>query len=263
MNNDSESVSYPGEPGRAELRSGNTPLPNELAGLIERDILTGKLAPATKLPTEGRLAQQFGISRNAVREALAQLRSAELVETRHGLGTFVVDKPLDRHVFSIPRSGIDQTELCQLFELRAEVESGAAALAARFRTNGDIAAMRDALDRLSRSIAQGASGIDDDIAFHNCIAAASGNRFFGEFLDFYARRVADAVAIARSNSARIEGWSRMVHFEHEAIHEAIAAGSPEEARAAMWMHLHNARRRLGLRRPAELAHSEAQNERKS
>ncbi len=263
MSNKSESVPYPGEPGRAELRSGSTPLPNELAGLIERDILSGRLAPGMKLPTEGKLAEQFGISRNAVREAIAQLRSAELVETRHGLGTFVVDQPLNRHVFSIPRSGIDQTELCKLFELRAEVESGAAALAARFRTTADIAAMRDALDRLSRSMAQGKSGIDDDIAFHNCIAAASGNRFFGEFLDFYARRVADAVAIARSNSARIEGWSRMVHFEHEAVYEAIAAGSPEEARAAMWMHLHNARRRLGLKRPTELPQGSERNDHKS
>lgn len=244
-------TTYPGASGKTELRHAGTPLPNELATLIEKDILGGSLEPGSKLPTEGSLAKQFGISRNAVREAIAQLRSAELVETRHGLGTFVVDNPLGRQLFSVPRSGIDQSELCQLFELRAEVESGAAALAARFRTNDDIKAMRDALDRLSESIADGALGKEHDVDFHNRIATASGNRFFGEFLDFYARRVSDAVAIARSNSARVEGWSRMVQFEHEAIHAAIAAGSPEEARAAMWMHLHNARRRLGLRRPSE------------
>lgn len=252
MNTDHRQTgAYPGFGGKSKLRSGGSPLPNELAALIEKDIRRGDLKPGSKLPTESRLAQQFGISRNAVREAIAQLRSAELVETRHGLGTFVSDNPLGRELFSVSRTGIDPAELRQLFELRAEVESGAAALAARFRQADDLKSMQAALDRLSDSIARGVSGNEHDVAFHNQIARASGNRFFAEFLEFYARRVSDAVAIARSNSARVEGWSRMVQFEHEAIYAAIEARSPEEARAAMWMHLHNARRRLGLQRPSE------------
>lgn len=228
------------------LKRTRGPLPNEVARIIEEDILAGRLAPGEKLPTEGQFAVQFGISRNAVREAIAQLRSAELVETRHGLGTFVVSHPMRKNVFSIARGEIDPSELRQIFELRAEVESGAAALAAANRSEEDLAAMRRALDLLSAAIARNESGIEHDLAFHERIALASGNRFFREFLEFYASRMSDSVAVARGHSARKEGWSRIVHFEHEAIYDAIAAANPEEARATMWVHLRNARKRLGL-----------------
>lgn len=228
------------------LKRSRGPLPNEVARILEEGILAGKFAPGEKLATEGELARQFGISRNAVREAIAQLRSAELVETRHGLGTFVVANPARKNVFSITRGEVDADELRQIFELRAEVESGAAALAAQHRCEEDLAAMRKSLDLLVRAISRNESGIEHDLAFHERIALASGNRFFREFLEFYASRMSDAVAIARSHSARQEGWSQIAHFEHEAIFDAIAAGSPEEARAAMWLHLNNARRRLGL-----------------
>jgi GntR family transcriptional repressor for pyruvate dehydrogenase complex len=228
------------------LKGTKGPLPNEVARIIEEDILAGRLAPSEKLPTEGRFAEQFGISRSAVREAIAQLRSAELVETRHGLGTFVVSHPARKNVFSIPRGALDAQELRQIFELRAEVESGAAALAALNRSSEDLAAMRSALDKLSQAISREEAGTEHDLAFHERIALASGNRFFREFLEFYASRMSASVAVARGNSARKEGWSRIVHFEHEAIFDAIASGDPEEARASMWLHLRNARKRLGL-----------------
>lgn len=228
------------------LKRSRGPLPNEVARILEGAILAGKFAPGEKLATEGELARQFGISRSAVREAIAQLRSAELVETRHGLGTFVVANPVRKTVFSIPRGGVDADELRQIFELRAEVESGAAALAAQHRSEDDLVAMRRCLDLLAGAISRNESGTEHDLAFHERIALASGNRFFREFLEFYASRMSDAVAIARGNSARQEGWPQIAHFEHEAIFDAIAAGSPEEARAAMWLHLNNARRRLGL-----------------
>ncbi|NLO79211.1 MAG: FadR family transcriptional regulator [Xanthomonadaceae bacterium] len=227
------------------LKRTRESLANEVARILKEGILAGKFAPGEKLATEGELARQFGISRNAVREAIAQLRSAELVETRHGLGTFVVANPVRKSVFSIPRE-FDAVELRQIFELRAELESGAAALAARNRTEEDLAAMRESLDRLAEAIKTNASGTEHDLAFHERVARASGNRFFREFLEFYAARVADAVAIARDNSAQQPGWSQIAQFEHEAIYDAIAAGNPDQARAAMWVHLQNACKRLGL-----------------
>lgn len=228
------------------LKRSHSPLPNEVARILEEGILAGEFAPGEKLATEEQLAQQFGISRNAVREAIAQLRSAELVETRHGLGTFVVANPARKNVFSISRGASDADELRQIFELRAEMESGAAALAARHRSAEDLAAMRRSLDLLAADTSGSAPAIEHDLAFHERIALASGNRFFREFLEFYASRMSDSVTAARTHSARQEGWSQIAHFEHEAIFDAIAAGNPDEARAAMWMHLNNARKRLGL-----------------
>lgn len=238
------------------LKRTRESLANEVARILEEGILAGKFAPGEKLATEGELARQFGISRNAVREAIAQLRSAELVETRHGLGTFVVANPVRKTVFSLPRE-FDAFELRQIFELRAEVESGAAALAARNRSQDDLSAMRQNLDRLAKAVEMNSSGTEHDIAFHARIAQASGNRFFREFLEFYAARMADAVAIARGNSARQPGWSQIAQFEHEAIYDAIAAGNPDQARAAMWMHLHNACKRLDLLAQSTIATAES------
>lgn len=228
------------------LKRSQNPLPTEVARVLEEGIASGKLAPGEKLATEEQLAQQFGVSRNAVREAIARLRSAELVETRHGLGTFVVANPIRKDVFSIARGADDADELRQIFELRAELESGAAALAARQRSVEDLASMRRSLDLLAADTSDSAPAIEHDLAFHERIALASGNRFFREFLEFYASRMAAAVTAARRHSARQDGWSQMAHFEHEAIFDAIAAGNPDEARAAMWIHLNNARKRLGL-----------------
>lgn len=221
---------------------------NEVASVLEREVFTGQLAPGAKLQTEKQLASRFGVSRSAVREAIAQLRSADLLQTRHGLGTFVVLEPGRRPLPSMAMRGFDRGELCQIFELRTEVESGAAALAARYRTARDLERMRDALDKLADAVRRDQPGAEHDLAFHTGIAAASGNRFFEEFLTYIADRMAQSIAIARANSARVAARTQFVQHEHQSIHEAVAAGDPERARAAMQFHLQNARRRLGLKR---------------
>jgi DNA-binding FadR family transcriptional regulator len=228
-----------------------------VASALERDIFEGRLAPGAKLPTEKALAGQFGVSRSAVREAIAQLRSAQLLQTRHGLGTFVVSNPSRRPLFALSAQGFDHLELCHIFELRTEVEAGAAALAARHRTSTDLERMRAALDRLARAVRENESGSDADMAFHTSIAAASGNRFFEEFLTFFADRMAESISVARSNSARVTGRARLVQHEHQSIYDAIAAGEPEQARTAMQLHLQNARRRLGLSRGRPAREEEA------
>lgn len=225
--------------------------PTEIATRLERDIFSGLLAPGAKLPTEKQLAETFAASRTAVREAIAQLRRAQLLQTEQGRGTFVVPNPTRRPLFALSAQGIEYGELSEIFELRSEVEAGAAALAARHRTVRDMDAMRAALDRLQEAVRHGQAGNDADMAFHMCIASASRNRFFEEFMAFFADRVARSIAIARSNSARIKGRAQLVQHEHQSIFDAIADGEPEQARVAMRLHLQNANRRLGLdgRRP--------------
>jgi len=224
------------------------PRSSEVATAVERDIMNGSLAPGAKLPTEKALAETFGVGRSAVREAIAQLRSAQLLYTRHGHGTFVVDDPQRRPLFRLSRQGYDEVELCHILEIRTEVEAGAAALAARYRSAKDLAVMRTALDNLAQTVRHNELGTEYDVAFHNGIAVASGNRFFLEFLALFADRVAESIAIARSHSASVAGRGQLVQHEHESVYEAIAASEPEQARAAMQLHLQNARRRLGLSR---------------
>ncbi len=232
-------------------------LPAELASVLERDIREGKFAPGAKLPTESALAEQFAVSRPAVREAIAQLRSAGLVHTRQGAGTFVADATSARSAFSLAGRQLDKAELCYVFEIREEVETGAAALAARYRSLEDLDAMRASLKRLNDAVEHGQPAAQHDIDFHHAIAAASGNRFFHELLELFAEQIVESIVIARSNTARTGRLTHSVQLEHQSIFEAIEEGNPEAARAAMHVHLSNAKKRLSLRRPAESSRTEA------
>lgn len=226
-------------------------LPAELASVLERDIQGQKIRPGEQLPTESALARQFAVSRSAVREAIAQLRRAGLVYTRHGSGTYVSETPPRDSVFSLPYGPFDPVELCYVFEIRAEVEAGAAALAARYRSEADLAAMRQCLIQLDQAVSRGRPAAEHDINFHQAIAAASGNRFFIELLEFFAERIVESIIIARSNTAQTGGGlTYRVQLEHQSVFDAIEEGNPEAARAAMHVHLSNARKRLGLQRGA-------------
>ncbi|WP_440996635.1 FadR/GntR family transcriptional regulator [Arhodomonas sp. SL1] len=225
-------------------------LPGEVASVLEREIRGGDHPPGTRLPTEAALAGRFAISRAAVREAIAELRRAGLVTTHQGRGTFVAEQLPERPVFSLSNDTLDLEELRHVYEIRREVEAGAAALAASNAGSEDLSAMRIAVEALERSVHEDRPGAHHDLAFHQAIAGATGNRFFPEFLSFFYARVAESITTARTNTARISGRSRTVQAEHRAVLDGIVAGEPEEARAAMRVHLTNAMRRLGLDRTA-------------
>ena len=65
-------------------------LPQKVVALLGRDIESGVLEPGSRLPTEQQLASRLGVSRNVIREAIAQLRADGLVEARQGVGAFVM-----------------------------------------------------------------------------------------------------------------------------------------------------------------------------
>ena len=113
-----------GKVGRAE------PLHKKVAAMISREIAAGRVQPGDRLPTEHELAQTFEVSRNVVREAIACLRSDGVVESRQGLGAFVVQPEL-RQAIRIDTDELQQSgNLRSLFELRAMLEVEAAGLAA-------------------------------------------------------------------------------------------------------------------------------------
>jgi len=81
----------------------HTPVYLQLADLIREDIAVGRLAPGRMLPSESRLSQQHGVGRDAVREALAELRSEGLIVTENGVGS-KVREPVEREIVRL-RSG--------------------------------------------------------------------------------------------------------------------------------------------------------------
>ena len=74
----------------------------ELVEQLSAEIQNGSLSHGQKLPTEAAIMERFGVSRTVVREAISKLQAAGLVETRHGIGTFVLeqtDTPVFRTAF--------------------------------------------------------------------------------------------------------------------------------------------------------------------
>ena len=74
-----------------------THLPTRIADHYSQQILTGTLKPGDRLPTELAMSKNFGVSRTVIREAIARLRNEGMIETRQGVGAFVIERPT-RHI---------------------------------------------------------------------------------------------------------------------------------------------------------------------
>lgn len=221
-------------------------LAQEVSAFLADEIRKGALAPGAKLPTEFEIMSSQGVSRTVVREAISSLQAAGLVETRHGIGTFVLNKPRRMGIQLDASTITTMRDLLALLELRISLETEAAGLAAVRRSDAQLQALREALDTLQSSLKSGENAIGADFNFHLQIAGATGNHYFIDIMTHLGEQV---IPRSRLNTAQIEDDDRSIYLdrvqrEHEAIYEAIANRDTEAARAAMRYHLTNSRERL-------------------
>ena len=188
----------------------------------------------------------YRVSRTVVREAISRLQAAGLVETRHGIGTFVLDPPKGGplKIDSIDLATVN--EVLAVLELRISLETEAAALAAARRSQAQLALIRRALDAMTQSIADASDSVSPDFQFHLQIAQATHNRHFADLLGYLGPRIIPRARVNTAELAREERseYLRRVNREHEQIYAAIARKDPEAARAAMRRHLANSRERI-------------------
>ena len=223
-------------------------------GLVEdlgEKIRSQLLRPGDKLPTESAIMQSFGVSRTVVREALSKLQAAGLVETHHGIGTFVL-QPRAAGMFRLDSADLaTSVDVLAVLELRISLETESAGLAATRRTEENLLAMRQALDDFERNVAVAGDTVAPDFRFHLQIAQATGNPYFADIMSHLGTTIIPRTRITaiRNYDRRGEYLSR-VNREHEEIYAAIARRDPESARAAMRIHLTNSRERLRLAQEA-------------
>lgn len=220
-------------------------LTRELVERITARIASQELRPGDKLPTEAEIMSAYGVSRTVVREAISRLQAAGLVESRHGVGTFVLEGATQGPFRIDPEELATIEDVIAVLELRIAVEAEAAALAAARRSNAQLADMRHALDEFERGIAAG-EGVDADFQFHFHIAQATGNRYFKDLMTHLGTVI---IPRARVNTARVAREERSTYLErvareHESIYDAVARQDSDGARAAMRTHLANSRERL-------------------
>ncbi|MFS2205831.1 FadR/GntR family transcriptional regulator [Variovorax sp. Varisp36] len=223
-------------------------------GLVEdlgEKIRSQSLRPGDKLPTESAIMQAYGVSRTVVREALSKLQAGGLVETLHGVGTFVL-QPRAGGVFRLdPGEIAASVDVLAVLELRISLETESAGLAASRRTDEQLVAMRQALDDFERNVVVAGDTVGPDFRFHLQIAESTGNPYFADIM-----RHLGTTLIPRTRISAIrthEGgapYLNRVNREHEEIYAAIARRDPESARAAMRIHLTNSRERLRLAQEA-------------
>ncbi|CAG0966281.1 HTH-type transcriptional regulator LutR [Burkholderiales bacterium] len=222
-------------------------LTETVVAALRARIASGEIAPGAKLPSEGELVDQYGVSRTVVREAMSQLRARNLVATRRGIGTFARERVPDAAGF--PVANVDHAtlgEVLALLELRISLETEAAALAAKRRTGAQVGRMDELLDAIARAADAGGDAADPDFAFHLCVAEASGNHFFPDLIRHLGRAIIprtriDSAAVARLDRAE---YLAQVNREHRDVYRAIERGDSDAARAAMRTHLSNSRERL-------------------
>jgi GntR family transcriptional regulator, transcriptional repressor for pyruvate dehydrogenase complex len=230
----------------APVRRRSRSLAHELVESIGARIQAQLLQPGDKLPTESEIMQSYGVSRTVVREAISRLQAAGLVETRHGIGTFVL-APRAGQGFGIDPSDIaTAVDVMAVLELRISLETESAGLAAQRRTEAQLTEMRAALDAFEANVGGEGDAVSPDFRFHLAIANATGNRYFADIMSHLG---ATLIPRARINSSRVAQedlpqYLRRVNREHEEIYSAIARGDAESARAAMRIHLTNSRERL-------------------
>ena len=227
-------------------RKRNVSLAKEVMNDLVVKIRDGQYKPGEKLPTEPEVMAQQGVSRTVVREAVSRLQAAGLVETRHGVGTFVLpQKPLMALDFT---TTLTIRDVMAMLELRISLETEAAGLAAIRRTDEQLAKMREALATFESKIQQGERSIDTDFQFHLQISLATHNKYFEEFYQHLGTTTIprNRIDTSRFSPESAYDYLRHINREHATILDAIARQDAQAASAAMRTHLSNSRERLRL-----------------
>ncbi|MEU5876629.1 FCD domain-containing protein [Spirillospora sp. NPDC047279] len=187
---------------------------------LQAEVSTGTWPVGDRIPGELDLAAQLGVSRPAVREAIRALTHVGVLEVRRGDGTYVRSgadpRPMLRRV--------EHANLRDVFEVQLAYDVQAARLAARRRTDADLARLRELL--AARAAATGAAEFGAaDARFHLGVVEATGNQVMIEACRFFLRRLGEAMSTLRLDGEIPEASQEL----HEAVADAIEARDADAA----------------------------------
>lgn len=210
----------------------NKLLAEQVQEQIYQYILDTPIDIGAKLPNEFELGDKFGVGRSTIREAVKLLISRGILEVRRGSGTYVVSTtPVDLDPLGL-RAVEDKMALAlDLVNVRIILEPGIAEMAALNATEQDVEKLRSLCDSVEQKIVRGDSYIEDDIAFHTCVAECSKNMVVEQLIP-----IIDTAVLMFVNVTHKKLTDETV-MTHRAVTEAIAERDPIGARTAMMMHM--------------------------
>ena len=210
-------------------------------------IADNQLGPGSALPPEGFLAQQLGVSRNPVREAIKALESVGILETRRGIGVFVkafsFAPLLDNLAYGL---GGALREVEEVLEIRRVLEVGLIGKTVALIGEDDIAELRQTVEQMRQAAERNQSFAAEDQRFHNLLFRCQDNRMLTSLIDvfwlaFY--KASDFVNLA--NIDPLATWQ-----DHYDIYAAVAARDVEAARSRLDQHYDGIARLLATRKTA-------------
>jgi DNA-binding FadR family transcriptional regulator len=212
--------------------------------ILTSEIVAGTRPVGEMLPREVDLAEEFDVSRGVARETIRAMEERGLISVKHGKGA-TVNGAQHWDVFDpdVLAATLDTERgsdvLSEYLECRRILEVEAAAVAAQRASKQDVKRIGDALRRMEDTAARPPSPVAEerfheaDIAFHQALIAATGNRALGGLIE----RIHTALLLARFPLARPQYRQERALPEHRRLFEAVTAHDPAEARHAMRDHL--------------------------
>ncbi|MFO1208419.1 MAG: FadR/GntR family transcriptional regulator [Amaricoccus sp.] len=210
--------------------------------LLYSRISNGDYPANQKLPSEMTLADEFGVSRPIVRDALERLREQGLVHSRQGAGSFV------REIRTVPL-GFARVEtiadIQRCYEFRICIETMAARLAAARRDKEALGEIATALSLMEGATESQTHREDADFAFHLAVARAANNQYFEASMRALREHIYVGMKL-HGQSLMTDGAKalKQVFGEHSAIFAAIRDGDGDRAAEMMRGHLVRSRDRL-------------------
>lgn len=210
----------------------NQRLYQQVADSLRKQIQSGAVPPGSRLPSEKVLAQQLGVSRPTVREAMIALEIAGLVEIRTGSGSYV------RQRVNIAGPAIDTGPgPIELLHARILIEGEIAAEAAQRASAEDLEAIAATIKEMELIIGRGEHSRSADQDFHVAIARASGNDVLASIVGELWAGMFSPLFHQFSERTRLVRRQDAALNEHRAIYAALRTHDPLGARSAMRQHL--------------------------
>ncbi|GAU68487.1 putative GntR family transcriptional regulator [Streptomyces sp. NBRC 110611] len=205
-------------------------LADQVIAQLRAQITSGEWPVGSRIPTEPELVEQLGVARNTVREAVRALAHNGLLDIRQGSGTYVV---ATSELAGVMHRRFADAETGHVAELRSALETAAARLAARRRTEQDVRQLDALLARREAAWESGAAEVfvEADANLHMAVVAASHNEVLAEIYADLGSVLRDFLRADIGAELRPEA-----HMDHSRLVEAIRAGDGDRAAAEAGAH---------------------------
>jgi GntR family transcriptional repressor for pyruvate dehydrogenase complex len=213
-------------------------LSDSVGAQLELLIRQGNYPVGAKLPAERDLAEQFGVGRSTMREALGMLQTAGLLRIEHGVGVFVTSTT--KQTAAAKLLVVDDYTVTELFEVRVAIEGEAAGHAAKRITPSVAATLQGVLARAEDERLTNDEFISLDVQLHRGIVEATKNKLL-----LHVFETIEPLFVTYSRQViSLPGRRAEAHRGHAEIVQAVLDRRPREARAATLRHLRAVERNI-------------------